>query len=223
METNTDTQNDQGNSGGWGWGSLIWVFILIGAAARQWGSNTKPQPDSPPPPKVTPTVVSRSEVPPPVAPAHWTNTNPWALNNRDGDQVNPGIPSVAQLHVSATDGTATLQRLVTQLPPADVALLGLGVILTGTDTYGMWVRISNTGNVPIRVFPENLRVHFGLESVGVVTTNHPLFLQRCVVKPGYYVEGLVMYQAAVDVGAVIRLLGTSFSYEDPTIIVTYGQ
>lgn len=131
-------------------------------------------------------------------------------------------PVIGRINVSAADGTASLQALVARLPPDEVVALGLGVLLTGVDVYGIKVRISNTGTGPVRVFPGNLRVHFGQETVSVTTANHPQFLQPCVVQPGNSVEGLVMYEAAVDVGAVIRLLGTSFSYDDPSISVTYG-
>ena len=110
---------------------------------------------------------------------------------------------------------------MTQLPDEQIAFLGLRAALTGTDTYGMHVQIHNSGTVPIRVFPANLRMHFGDDSAVVMTTSHPAFLQECVLDPGQMAAGLVMYDARIDVGAVIRALGTSFTYDDSTILVDY--
>lgn len=95
-------------------------------------------------------------------------------------------------------------------------VLGLSVLLTGSDWYRIKVRISNTGDVPVRVFPGNLRIHYGDETVGAISVKHPQFLHPTVTQPGYYVEGVVMYQATIEAGAMIRLLCTSFSYDDPT-------
>jgi hypothetical protein len=182
---------------------LVGLFLL-GQAASSKKSSHRPSHPSP----VAAQPAASTDAPATAPPAH-------------GDRVLR--PGVARINVSAADGTAALQALAARLSPAEIQALALGVLLTGVDTYGIKVRISNTGTVPIRVFPGNLRVHFGDETVGVTTVNHPLFLQPGVVQPGYYVEGVVMYRAAVDVGAVIRLLGTSFSYDDPSIEVTYGR
>ena len=136
-------------------------------------------------------------------------------------QGSPVSAATARLSVSGRDGTQQLQQLAAGLSREDAWALGLGVMLTGTDTYGARIRITNAGNVPVRVFPENVLVHFGSESARVTTIDHPSFLRRCVLQPGYYVEGLVMYQARVDIGAVMRLGAGSFSYNDETVQVTY--
>lgn len=183
--------------------AAIVVMVVVGVAT----SNKKPSrgPSSP--------AIAQ-----PVATTDGTDSAPPAL------PPYRTLPTQrARINLSATDGTASLQALAARLPPAQLQALGLGVLLTGVDIYGIRVRISNSGTVPVRVFPGNLRVHFGDETVGVTTANHPLFLQQGIVQPGYYVEGVVMYQATIDVGAVIRLLGTSFSYNDPSIEVTYSR
>lgn len=192
---------------GWGWltggGSMILAFAVV-ALARSWMTDSKPT-----------TLASR------------TSSAPTANAVPNPTQPKPALwetaPATARIAVTATDGTAVLQRLANTLPPAQLQALGLTALFTGTDFYAIRVRIANTGAVPVRVFPENLRVHFGQELVGAFTADHPSFLQPGVVQPGYFVEGLVMYKAAIDVGAAIRLLGTSFSYDDPTITVTYGH
>jgi hypothetical protein len=140
----------------------------------------------------------------------------------------PGGPSAAaplaarpRLRVTGRDATPELVELCQGMTPQEALALGLGVALTGTDTYAARVRIANTGNVPVQVFPENVRIHFGGEAVGVTTVNHPTFLQRGVLQPHHYVEGLVTYRARIDVGAAIRLRGGGLSYEDDTVEVTY--
>jgi hypothetical protein len=124
--------------------------------------------------------------------------------------------------VSWRDSTGELQQLVAGMSQAEVVGLGLSVVLTGADWYAARVRLANTGNTAIRVFPENIAMHFGQDSVGVTTIDHPQFLRRSVVQPGYYVEGLVMFRARVDIGALIRLGGGGLSYNDPSIRVTYN-
>ena len=131
------------------------------------------------------------------------------------------LPSTARISVSAQDGTPALQALASQLPDEQLAFLGLRTVLTGTDTYGVHVRLRNSGTVPVRVFPTNLRVHFGADSTFVTTTSHPAFLQQCTLDPGQTADGLVMYDARIDAGAAIRMLGTSFTYDDSSIVVDY--
>jgi hypothetical protein len=133
----------------------------------------------------------------------------------------PQPSKLAQITISARDGTTELQALVAQLPDEQLALLGLRAVLTGTDTYGVHVRIRNSGAVPVRVFPSNFRVHFGLDSAFATTSAHPAFLQQCLLDPGQVVEGLVMYDARIDAGAAIRLLGTGFTYDDSSVLIDY--
>jgi hypothetical protein len=128
---------------------------------------------------------------------------------------------VARLNVSGHDATGELQQLTAGMTDQELLALGLGVLLTGTDLYGARIQLTNTGNRPLRVYPENLAIHCGGDAVGVLTLPHPRFLQRGVLEPGATVGGLVMYRARVDVGAAMRLMGGGLSYTDPTIAVTY--
>jgi hypothetical protein len=138
-----------------------------------------------------------------------------------GPPVPPAPVARPRLHVTGQDATLELIQFTRGMSPEEAVALGLGVLLTGTDTYAVRVRVTNTGNAPVRVFPENLRVHYGGDAVGVTTVGHPSFLQRGVLQPNFYFEGLVMYRARVDVGAVIRLGRGGLSYADETIEVTY--
>jgi hypothetical protein len=129
----------------------------------------------------------------------------------------------ARLTVSCRDGTADLQAMAKGLSERELTALGLAALLTGTDVYGAKVTLANTGTVPIRVHPDNIRVHFGTESAGVTTALDSRFLQACVLQPQESASGLVMYQAAVEIGAAMRLGRGKFSYTDPSIEVVYGR
>ncbi len=199
-ETDSGNNPSSGGGSGTGWGCGIVAFIIIGAIAKSCSSSsTKPTASVPPSPP--PAVAKGNYQPPPLF----------------------GKPmAVASLHVSARDGTGELQQLLAGLTEGEALALGLSVILTGTDIYAARVRITNTGTVPIRVYPENILVHFGAEYAVVTTINHPRFLQRGVLQPGYYFEGLVIYRARIDIGAAMRLGAGSISYNDDTVVVTYG-
>lgn len=129
----------------------------------------------------------------------------------------------ARIRVSALDGTSELQRLFANLPEEQLAALGLAVVVTGVDTYAANVRIRNSGNVPIRISPEKLHIHYGGDSVQVFIANHAAFLRSRTIQPGETAEGLVMYRARVDVGAEVRLFGGGISYDDTSLEVTYDD
>lgn len=172
----------------------------------------------PPAPWPTDTQMPWFAGPPPATSQPVTGPTPSVI----GVPSAPPSAESALLEVSWSDGTAELQDLVAQLSDEERKLIGLSVLLTGTDLYGAKVRLVNRGDVPIRVFPENVRVHFGEDSTAVSTIDHPQFLRRCVMNPAEQVEGLVIYRATVEIGATIRLGGGgTLSYDDQTITVRY--
>jgi hypothetical protein len=130
---------------------------------------------------------------------------------------------LARIEVRGWDATEELQRFVLQLSEEQRALLGLAALASGADVYAAEIRIVNTGNLPVRVYPQNIAIHFGAESARITTSDHPRFLQASLLRPGEYVQGLVMYQARIDIGAAMRLGAGSFSYNDESIQVEYGQ
>jgi len=199
-DTDPGSKPSSGGGNGSGWGGGIIAFIVIGAITKSC-SSTSTKPTATPPPSPPPAVATRDYQPPP----------------RFGEPM-----AVARLNVSGRDGTGELQQLAAGMTQGEALALGLGVILTGTDTYAARIRVTNTGTVPVRVFPENILVHFGAESAVVTTVNHPRFLQRGVLQPGYYFDGLVMYRARIDIGAAMRLGVGAFSYNDDTVVVNYG-
>jgi uncharacterized protein DUF4339 len=151
-----------------------------------------------------------------------------AGDNRGSTPHSVGVESphavpTARLHISGHDATSELQGFVAGLSAEQRALLGFAALATGNDIYAAEIRITNTGSLPIHVFPENLTIHYGTDATTVSTYDHPRFLQTCMLQPGQYTQGLVLYQARIDVGAAMRLRGGTFAYNDPTIEVEYGR
>jgi hypothetical protein len=203
----SEGESKSGGSGGCG-GMIAFFISAMLFRACAGGKTEKPTPVHNNPPVVTssPTYAT-------VPPAAYTPPMPPASF----------LPPAAttRIHVTGRDGTAELAQLTGGMSAGEALALGLGVLLTGTDTYAARIRISNTGTVPVWVYPENIHVHFGGASAGVTSVSHPRFLQRGLLRPGYYFEGLVAYRARIDIGAAMRLAGGSLSYDDYTIQVTY--
>lgn len=133
------------------------------------------------------------------------------------------VAPVARLRVSGRDATGELQSLVASLPDEQKALLGLMALASGEDIYAAQITLVNTGALPVQVYPQNLSIHYGKDSTAVKTYDHPRFLRACILQPGEYAQGLVIYSARMDVGAAIRLGGGALAYADPTIEVEYGE
>lgn len=146
-----------------------------------------------------------------ASPASWPSS----------DALQPPT-AVARIKVEGSDATSELQLLVAQLPEEKRALLGLAALFSEADVYAAEIQITNTGNAPVRVFPQNLAVRYGDEAARVTTIDHPRFLQASVLQPGEYIRGLVMYEARTDIGAAMRLGAGGISYYDDTIQVYYG-
>jgi len=108
------------------------------------------------------------------------------------------------------------------LSEADKQELADEALRTGRDTYAVRVRIANTGDVPVTVVPENLRLHYRGVSNPVSTIARPGFLSRSVLGPGEAVEGIVMYRESIENGAKIRREGGALIlYVDPNVRVEY--
>lgn len=157
------------------------------------------------------------------APSPQATTGTPVSGSKDRPAVSVATSAKPRLSVSGRDATGELQQFCSRLSDQEIVALGLSVILSGTDFYGARVTIRNTGNVPIRVYPENIAIHFGDEAAGIIPIDHPSFLQRGVLEPGQVVSGLVMYRARVDIGVAMRLGGGGISYNDDSIQVTYDR
>lgn len=116
------------------------------------------------------------------------------------------------LAISGEDATEDLGRIVAGMTEQQKTAIGQLYLATGQDFYGARVRITNCGDAPIWVRPENVRLHLNGETVGVQSSRDPRFLQSTLLQPGYYVEGLVIYRAYTEAGAAMRLGAGSISY-----------
>jgi len=130
---------------------------------------------------------------------------------------------VRRVNVGWRDGTSELQRITAELGPAERLVLGLAALAGGQDIYAARVTIANTGNLPVSISPQNIRIHLGQESTGVTTWDRSEYLQACVLQPGHYVTGLVNYMVSIPAGAAIRTGRGTLSYNDSSIQVTYNQ
>lgn len=211
----------------WKWGGGGGVAVAVVVAILRLSGCGKPtdQPTRPltkPPPGLTTPSQKSPPTAQPVPPTPG-GMDQWAsvfdTPSPSGQEPAP----VARLTVSCRDGTADLQAMAKGLSKRELTALGLSVVLTGTDVYGATVTITNSGTVPVRVYPENVRVHFGKESAGVTTAADPRFLRACVLRPKESASGLVMYQAEIEIGAAVRLGRGQFSYTDPSVEVVYGR
>jgi len=172
------------------------------------------------PPKTTATPHTKS-----IATVAPTQSKPLVVIDKPKSTTiieSPTSTAIKSLLVSGADGTLDLQILASNMSPEEAFLLGLGVLLTGADTYAVRFRFENTGTVPIRININRIRVHFGNESVGVSTIDHPAFLSNGLLLPGNATEGLAMYKARIDIGAAMRFgLGGKISYSDKDVDVSY--
>jgi hypothetical protein len=146
-----------------------------------------------------------------------------ATNGNSGNDRSSAATSSphARIHVAWEDGTAELQSIVSELTNEQVVALGLMALATQSDFYAARVRITNTGTLPVKVYPQNLRIHLDSDSTSVTTADDSRFLQPVLLQPGYYAEGLVMYQAHITAGASVRMGAGAMTYTDKTIEVTY--
>jgi hypothetical protein len=149
-----------------------------------------------------------------------TTPTPSTAVNQIPYQPKP-VSQIARIHVTGKEATAELQKLFSQLTQAEIIALGLSVVLTGNDIYAGRIKVSNTGSVPVQVFPENVLIHFGDDSVRAYTINYQGFFRQGVLNPGKTMEGLVLFKARIDIGAAIRLFGFKYTYGDDSIQVTY--
>jgi hypothetical protein len=208
----------------WGGGGGVAVAVVV-ALLRLSGCGKSEHRPNLPAPKPVPNLTIPPPKTPPVQPPPPSpgGMDQWAsvFDNPSPSGRKPA--RAARLTVSCRDGTADLQAVAKGLSKRELTALGLSAVLTGTDVYGARVTITNTGTVPVRVYPENVQVHFGTESADVTTAADPRFLRACVLQPKESTGGLVMYQAAIEIGAAMRLGRGKFSYTDPSVEVTYGR
>lgn len=99
---------------------------------------------------------------------------------------------------------------------------GIGNILrSGQDIYVVRVRLFNTGNVPVRIHPQNIKVFYGngfSRYVSVIPVTDNRFLQPDILKTNHYIDKPVIFTAPLGLKLPrdIRM-----GYADNSIRVTY--
>jgi hypothetical protein len=116
------------------------------------------------------------------------------------------------LTISGEDATEDLIQMMAEMTEEQQTAIGLQYLATRQDFYGARIRITNRGDVPIRVRPENVRLHLQGDTVGVSSSRDSRFLRTTLLEPGRYVEGLVVYRAHREAGAAMRLGSGRISY-----------
>lgn len=208
----------------WGGGVGVAVAVIVAVLRLSGCGKTTCQPilPTPKPPGLT-SPSQKTPLPAQPVPPSPGGMDQWASVFDNTPQSGRAHAPAARLTVLCRDGTADLQAMARELSKRELTALGLSAVLTGTDVYGAKVTITNTGNVPVRVYPENVQVHFGTESADVTIAADPRFLRECVLQPKESAGGLVMYRAAIEIGAAMRLGRGKFSYTDPSVEVVYGR
>ncbi len=106
--------------------------------------------------------------------------------------------SVARLNfswrIAPTDLAAVAINLIMTAKTPDLAALVL-LLLSGQDLYVVRVRIHNTGNVPLRVYPQNIKVYYGNKYTSAIAIPDNRFFQPDILQPNYYIDKPVIFIA----------------------------
>jgi hypothetical protein len=74
--------------------------------------------------------------------------------------------------------------------------VGLALLLaSGHDVYLVRVRLNNTGDVPLRVYPQYLKAYYGNQFTSVIPIADNRFLQPDILQPNYYIDKPVIFIA----------------------------
>lgn len=128
----------------------------------------------------------------------------------------------ARLQVQWRDATDELKPLFDAMLPAEkaaFAIRGAAMLWDGKDIYAMRVKLTNTGTVPVRIDPQNIRINVRGDSIAVETIDHSKFLQTTTLPSNYYIEGLVYFVVPLEVGAAMRAGNGTLSYNDRAVEV----
>ncbi|MBW4645587.1 MAG: hypothetical protein KME23_21805 [Goleter apudmare HA4340-LM2] len=95
------------------------------------------------------------------------------------------------------------------------------ILRSGQDIYVVKVRLFNTGNVPLRIHPQNIKVFYGnrfSRSISVIPVTDNRFLQPDILKTNHYIDKPVIFTAPIGLKLPrdIRM-----GYADNSIRVTY--
>lgn len=130
--------------------------------------------------------------------------------------------SVARLNFSwstahSLELLAVAAKFILTAKTEDFAVLA-GILASGHDIYLVRVRLSNTGNVPLRVYPQNIKAYYGNKYTSVIPLPDNRFLQPNVLQPGYYIDKPVIFIAPYGLNLQRNI---QMGYGDNSIEVTY--
>ncbi|KST65215.1 hypothetical protein [Mastigocoleus testarum] len=144
-----------------------------------------------------------------TAPIVSKNTANNSLTNNSSNISN------ASLSYSSNDEQLIAQSVARlnfswRIAPFELAAVGMSIILkgkksdfdalarllaSGHDLYVVRVRLHNTGNLPLRVYPQNIKVYYRNGSTSVIPVPDYRFLQPDILRPGYYIDKPVLFIA----------------------------
>jgi hypothetical protein len=81
------------------------------------------------------------------------------------------------------------------------------LLASGHDVYIVRVRLDNTGNVPLRVYPQYIRAYYRNTYTTVIPIADNRFLQQSILYPGYYIDQPAIFIApyGLDIVRNIRM------------------
>lgn len=92
------------------------------------------------------------------------------------------------------------------------------LVLSGHDVYVVRARLLNSGNVPIRVYPQNIVISYPGGSTSALPIVDSRFLQPDILEPNYYIDKPVVFIAPAGFNVVQDL---RVGYSDQSIEVRY--
>ncbi|HBE17144.1 MAG TPA: hypothetical protein DEG17_23820 [Cyanobacteria bacterium UBA11149] len=130
--------------------------------------------------------------------------------------------SVARLNFSWSTAhnlelAAVAMEFILTAKTGDFAVLAV-LLASGHDIYMVRVRLENTGNVPLRVYPQNIKAYYGNTSTRVISMPDNRFLQPDTLQPGYYIDKPVIFIAPYGLNLQRDI---QIGYGDNSIQVTY--
>lgn len=92
------------------------------------------------------------------------------------------------------------------------------LLLSGHDVYVVRTNLLNSGNVPIRVYPQNIVISYPGGSTNAIPITDSRFLQPDILNPNYYINKPVAFvaPAGFNVARDLRI-----GYSDRSIGVRY--
>jgi hypothetical protein len=150
-----------------------------------------------------------------------------SITNKATDLLQPetaGDPREARpraaVKVEWSAADRELQDVFSHLTNDQKVMFGFAALMAGKDIYGIAVRITNTGRVPVHVSPQHLRLTYNGTTFPLTSAEDARFLRATQLQPNEYVQGLLMYEAPLLGGQSVSA-GGRLSYNDPNVTVSF--